>query len=154
MEISSPKIYKKFLLALVMIGAIFALAFVMSANRSFIYAQLDSLNLIPREERFTELYFENHDTLPQKLPNANIIYFAFTIHNLQGKDINYRYVVALKNNSGQISTIADNLILIKDKQSKTVSIYKVFATKNIQGTIIVDLPELNQQIHFSLANNK
>src|SRR5258708_5353987 len=49
-------------------------------------------------ETFTELYFDNHTTLPATtVPNKSYS-FAFTIRNLENKDMTYPYQVVLRKN--------------------------------------------------------
>ena len=44
-----------------------------------------------KPETFTELYFENHLTLPAKIKPKETYNFTFTIHNLENRDMDYSY---------------------------------------------------------------
>lgn len=58
-----------------------------------IYRQLNDWKLLPQPERLTELYYQNHTTLPASFTPGSPQMFSFTAHNLEYRDTNYRYSV-------------------------------------------------------------
>jgi len=64
-----------------------------------------------KPETFTELYFENHIDLPKTINRWQQYSFTFTIHNLEYKDMDYRYVVYLErdNEKTTLSLTNNNL---------------------------------------------
>jgi hypothetical protein len=152
MDIPKSNNHKKIRL-LAISGIVLAIFFIAYTYRFVIYRQLNNLKLIPTSEHFTELYFENSTTLPKKIPDGRIVYFSFTIHNLEGKNVDYHYSVYLQDELGHIVTIDNRTQSLKDNESKTIlESYRFDSVNHPKETIFVSLPELNQDIHFSLIN--
>lgn len=95
----------------------------------------------------TELYLENHNTLPKTTSPHKSYNFSFTVHNLEQAPIKYLYQVKI------IST--DSAILLNKgtfdldhEQSKTIQ--EKFASDDIKGKsrVQVDLINKNQSVHF------
>jgi hypothetical protein len=59
-------------------------------NRNVLATQLESWHVLPRPERFTELYFTDHKTLAKSSQAA-----AFTVHNLEHQSVTYRYILTI-----------------------------------------------------------
>lgn len=118
--------------------------------RSAAYKQLDAFKLIPRPERFTELYFENHTNLPKTKVKNETIFFSFTVHNLEGKDMQYPYVVYFKNNYGT-TTVEKSGAFVKDNEYKTITESYTFKSNSPQETLYVELTDKHQELHFALS---
>lgn len=117
--------------------------------------------LLPEEEHFTELYFEEPLSLPVDIKQKSPKEFAFTVHNLEGRDMDYLYRVYFMANSEKASITEQ-----KKKQLQLQSTHienGKYLTKRIAftrndigveaGQIVVELPEQKQEIYF-LINNK
>ena len=63
--------------------------------KASLYNELVTLDLIPRTENFTELYFNQNATLPDTAIGNQEIQFAFVIHNLEATDMRYVYAVSV-----------------------------------------------------------
>ncbi|HSW96455.1 MAG TPA: hypothetical protein VLF89_01380 [Candidatus Saccharimonadales bacterium] len=112
-----------------------------------VYPELYAWNIIPKPESFTELYFENHENLPfEILPQQNYT-FAFTIHNLEYKNMNYSYDVYLVTNNKKVSLQKGNISLHQN-QKQTIPVQFSTASALPKSKIIVDLPRKNQAIDF------
>lgn len=111
-------------------------------------ALLDQWHLVPRHERFTELYFYNIVPLQGNSAAAET-HFSFVIHNLEGKDMDYRYRIYLEHD-GTSKLLETDTEHLADHTAATLS--KTFHITDLEGdeTIVVSLPELAQQIHFRL----
>jgi hypothetical protein len=100
-----------------------------------------------QSEPFTELYFEDHLTLPSKVIPKKIYTFKFTIRNLEEQDIVYPYdVYAL---TGDTKLMIDNgNTTIKKGESNTIQ--EIFTTENTfpKTKIVVELKNKKQQISF------
>ena len=70
-----------------------------------------------KPETFTELYFEDHLSLPNKVTLFKENNFKFTIHNLENKDMEYPYEVYIDVN-GEKYMIDKSSILIKTTNIK------------------------------------
>lgn len=143
---------KKYLIFLVVFLIVVAL-YASYVYRPAIYRQLDALKLIPRPERFTELYFENHTNLPKTIVKNETISFSFTIHNMEGKDMEYPYVVYFKNNYGT-TTVEKNTALVKDNEYKTITESYTFKSASAQETLYVELTDQRQELRFALQGEK
>ena len=106
-----------------------------------------------KPETFTELYFEDHLSLPNKVALFKENNFRFTIHNLENKDMEYPYEVYVDLN-GEKLMIDENSVLLKNNEYKTITedfkitilIAEIFQLQRVK--VIVNLLSKNQQIHF------
>ncbi len=101
----------------------------------------------PKPEVFTQLYFENHIQLPSILEKSTKYTFAFTIHNLEGKDMKYPYVVSIEKPEGK-NILDTNSKLIKRNAFKTIK--ETFSSNLIvsRSEIVVNLVSKNEHIDF------
>src|SRR5258708_1228484 len=104
-------------------------------------------HLIPEPERFTELYFENHQKLPMKIDSQKQYSFSFTIHNLEYKDMIYPYNVSIVTDDKKI-VLQQNTLSLHKNQKQKISV--IFATSSAlpKSEIIVSLPSKGQYIDF------
>lgn len=77
-----------------------------------IYASLGDLRVIPSDEPLTELYFNDVESLPES--TARPLTFSFTIHNMEGKDMIYPYVVSAEFADGSATVLDRNTIPIAE----------------------------------------
>src|SRR3989344_1068364 len=105
----------------------------------------------PEKESFTEIYFEDHESLP-RYTNSNDEYsFRFTINNLENQDFKYRYKISVFEDEEDI--IEENNVLIKNGESKTLE--KSIRTHiEDKAKIQVTLVNKDQEIHFWIKNSK
>lgn len=113
-------------------------------------------------ESFTELYFENHNDLPNKLaspdqytwydnPNTNLYTFSFTIHNHENKDMKYTYeVYTLEKTKSLIDT---GEVFVGNNQSKTIKVNFSYPLFHERTKVIVSLLETKQDISFWIDKN-
>ena len=104
-----------------------------------------------KPETFTELYFEDHLSLPSKIIYLQENKFNFTIHNLENKDMEYLYEVYIDVN-GEKQVIDKNFVVIKKNEYKTISEYFTITLPTARARIIVNLININQQVDFWLEN--
>lgn len=99
-------------------------------------------------ETFTELYFENPNSLPAQIEPGKKYSFAFTIHNLENKDMAYPYIVYAV--SGNQKIIFDqNTVNIKKDGYKTISEI-VGPLTDARTDIVTELTDKNQAIDYWL----
>ncbi len=101
----------------------------------------------PEPESFTELYFNDHQNLPKYSQDS--YNFSFTIHNLENKDINYKYQVLVDDKIALFNTIE-----IKDKENITIPVSIKIDKDFKKAKIQVLLPEKQQEIHFWVKYNE
>ncbi len=98
-------------------------------------------------QTFTELYFENHLSLPVKVTLFEENNFKFTIHNLENKDMEYPYEVYFDTN-GEKQMISMDSVLIEDNEYKTIAVDFTITTPIPRSRVVVNLVDKNEQINF------
>jgi len=100
-----------------------------------------------KPEPLTELYFENHLDLPEKVNAMEKNSFSFTIHNLENEDMEYSYNVYFDIN-GEKKIIKSGTVSLKnDEYGKTDVEYTVPLTSE-RVKVVVDLADMDQEISF------
>jgi hypothetical protein len=100
-----------------------------------------------KPETFTELYFEDHLSLPNRITLFKENNFKFTIHNLENKDMVYIYEVYIDAN-GEKQMVDKNSVLIKNNEYKTIWEDFTITAPTQRVKAVVNLIAKNQQIHF------
>ncbi len=100
-----------------------------------------------KPETFTELYFEDHLFLPNKVTIFKENNFKFTIHNLENKDMVYIYEVYIDLNREK-QMIDKSSVLIKNNEYKTITEDFTITVPMQRVKVIINLINKNQQIHF------
>ncbi len=133
-------------LSLIAIAAIFAWKY-----QAAVYAKLAELKLVPLEERLTELYLNTDAfSLPEAVVPARTASFSFTIHNLEGQDTDYPYLVRVQYDGKASSTVESAVIRIKDKEYATLKKAYIFTASAKRVVIFIELPDQKQGIHFAV----
>lgn len=105
------------------------------------------LATVAKPETFTELYFENHLFLPNKVTLSEKNSFKFTIHNLENKDMDYPYEVYIDTN-GEKKIIYTNSAFVKNTEYKTIPVDFIITTQVQRAKVVINLINKNQQISF------
>jgi hypothetical protein len=151
MHLTSQRLFKlaSLLVGVTLIGVtlVGAMLIFFNMNRASIYNELVTLDLIPRPEKLTELYFNNHATLLSSVTSNQVISFAFVIHNLETTDYQYAYNVSVKANSTKYIIDSGN-ILVKNNQYAVK--HEKFKLTNSSGSqeVVVELTNKRQAIDF------
>lgn len=116
-------------------------------NRAPIYNELVNLDLIPKPEKLTELYFNNNANLPGSATSNQVISFAFVIYNLETTDYQYAYVVSV-NANGTRHIVDSGNVLVKNNQYYVKN--EQFNLMNSPGSqeVVVELTNKQQSIDF------
>jgi hypothetical protein len=116
-------------------------------NRASIHDELIALDLLPKPEKMTELYFNDSTKLPDSATRNQTISFTFVIHNLETTNYQYLYEVSVIANgtphivdSGSVF-VKDNEYFVKDEK---------FHLMNVSGgqKVVVELLNKHQSIDF------
>ena len=152
MRLTSKQLFK--LITLLMIGVILVVGMIISynLNRTSIYNELAALDLIPKPERLTELYFNNAANLPSSATSNQAISLAFVIHNLETTDYQYIYEVSV-NVNGTRDIVDRGKVLVKNNQYYVKN--ENFNLMNSPGRqeVIVELTNKQQSIDFWFPPN-
>lgn len=129
------------LVCLIILGSFLIVNHVPSVKEVFVLATTI------KPETFTELYFEDHLSLPNKIVLYEKNSFKFTIHNLENKDMEYSYEIYIDIN-GEKKVIDESSVLIKSNGYKTITVNYTITIPVQRAKVIVNLIGKDQQIHF------
>jgi hypothetical protein len=104
-----------------------------------------------KPETFTELYFEDHLNLPNKITPNKVYSFKFDVHNLENKDMTYPYEIYLQAGNVKLP-IKKAVITVKNNQYQTVKEDFLIDAPISRSEIVVNLINKNQQIDFWIEN--
>jgi len=123
---------------------------------------ITALQFIPLGiEPLTELYFENHISLPAQIFSIKTYNFSFTIHNIEYQEMGYNYtIIAYDTNDTIIKQISSQYTTIPDNQSTTIlqeyNLPKGFDRAKIQVVIYKDhlniTPEFKKKLWWPDPN--
>lgn len=98
-------------------------------------------------QTLTELYFDNHLSLPDRITLFKENNIKFTIHNLENKDMEYPYEVYIDTN-GEKQVINTDSVHIEDNGYKTISVDFTITIPIPRSKVVVNLIDKNEQIYF------
>lgn len=142
-----PKQFFKLVPWVIGVALVVGMLIFFNLNRAFIDNELVTLDLVPKPEKLTELYFSNNASLPDTATRNQTISFAFVIHNLETTD--YQYVYSVSVNANGMSHIVDSgNVLVKNNQYYVKS--ERFNLMNAPGRqeVVVELTNKQQSIDF------
>lgn len=151
-DIKSEK--KRFWIFLAGLALFWAAATVLGENGAAIRNKMSDWKLVPEAERFTELYFDNYESLPRRIDGGGALAFSFAIRNLEGAVTDYPYAVYVERQDGRRDIVSGGAIRLADRENKTVSVSNKIEDGAAANKIVVRLTNLNQEISFLLTNNK
>jgi hypothetical protein len=144
--LTTKQLFKR---ALLLIGAALVVAMLIffNLNRAAIENELVALNLVPKPEKLTELYFNNNADLPNSATRNQTIHFVFVIHNLETTDYQYIYKVSV-NAHGTRHIVDSGHVLVKNNQYYVKN--ENFNLMNAPGSqnVVVELTNKQQSIDF------
>jgi len=121
-------------------------------NEASIQNELVTLDLIPKPEKFTELYFNDSANLPNSATNNQVISFAFVIHNLEATDYLYVYVVSV-NANGTRQVVDSGSVLVKNNQYYVKDEKINLMNSPGRQEVVVELTNIRQSIDFWIERN-
>ena len=113
--------------------------------RQFIH-QL-KISTIRQPVPYTQLFFSNLATLPDRLHVNRRDIFSFTVINDEGRSQIYRYSVTMTT-SGSHSLVGRGSLNISDQQTVTRAVAFISTSKDSRYLITVTLNKTGQSIHF------
>ncbi len=148
---SSFKKLKIFLCCFIVVGFLAFGFTLLNQNKDLKNAIVLATTVKP--ETFTELYFENHLSLPNEIKPNKPYSFKFTLHNLENQNMTYHYEVYL--HAGDIKLPIDqDTISIKNNQYKTIEETFLVNAPVTKSLIVVNLINKNQQIDFWINDSQ
>lgn len=150
MHVSSKQLVK---LASLVTGMIFVVGMLILLNvyRASVYNGLAALDLIPKPEKLTELYFSDNANLPDNATRNQIISFTFVIHNLETTDYQYSYDVVVIANGTRHLVDSGNVQVINNQYYAKQEKFNLINSPGRQD-VIVELTNIRQSIDFWAGN--
>ena len=147
MCLTRQQLFKLLLLLLIGVTLVGGMLIFFNLNRASVYNELVTLDLIPKPEKLTELYFNNNAKLPSSATNNQVISFTFVIHNLETTDYRYSYDVSV-NINGTRHIVDSGNVLVKNNQYSVKN--EKFNLMNSSGRqeVVVELTNKRQSIDF------
>lgn len=138
-----------FKLAPLLIGVVLIVgtAIFYSLNKESVDNELATLDLIPKPEKLTELYFNNNANLPSSVTGNQAISFAFVIHNLETTDYQYTYDVFVTTN-GTKRIVDSGSVLVKNNQYYVKKENFNLMKSSGRQEVVVELTNKRQSIDF------
>lgn len=132
---------------LLVLGLTVVIIILLNVNSAAVYNELVSLDLVPKPEKLTELYFDNSADLPASVTGNQTISFTFVVHNLETTDYQYTYDVVVIANGGR-HVVDGGIVLVKKNQSFIKK--EEIPVENSPGRqdVVVELVNLRQSIDF------
>lgn len=147
MYLTIKQLFKLAYLLLGVILVVVGMIVFYNLNRASIYNELAALDLIPKPEKLTELYFNDNANLPGSATSNQVISFAFVIHNLETTDYLYDYEVSVIFN-GTRHIVDSGKVVVKNNQYYVKN--EKFNLMNSAGRqeVVVELTNKQQSIDF------
>lgn len=152
MHLTKKGLFKLSSLLMIAITVVVGVLIFSNVNSASIHNELIALDLLPRPEKLTELYFNNSANLPDSVPANQVMSFSFVIHNLETTD--YRYVYEVSVNANSTKQIVDSgTVLVKNNQYFVKN--EQFKLMDARGRqeVVVALTNLRQSIDFWIGGN-
>jgi hypothetical protein len=128
---------KKICLIIIFIYTLVAVGAVIN-NRKTLINYLTNQNLLPKPEKLTELYFQEHLTLPSKVSTNKQYSFAFTINNMEHKDMDYPYEIYILQD-GKKHNLNKNAVSVKDNEAVTIQQSFILSEPINRAKVVVEL---------------
>ena len=153
MRLTKKQLFK--LASLLMIGVTLVVGtlIIFNLNRASIYNELENLDLLPRPEKLTELYFNDNANLPATAADNQVISFTFVIHNLETTDYQYVYEVSVNTAKGSRRIVDSGNVSVNNNQYYVKT--EKFNLLNSPGSqeVVVELTNKHQSIDFWIGEN-
>jgi hypothetical protein len=135
------------LLGVVLLVGVFIL---FNVNKVLIHDQLIALDLLPKPEKLTELYFNDGANLSSSVTANRSIQFSFVIHNLEATDYQYTYAISVNANSTR-QIVDSGIAFVKNEQYYVK--YEKFTLIQVSGrqNVVVELTNKRQSIDFWIS---
>lgn len=146
MHLTNKQLFKRAAL-LLGLGLTVVIIILLNLNRAAVYNELVSLDLVPKPEKLTELYFDNSADLPASATGNEAIRFTFVIHNLETADYRYAYDVVVIAN-GERHVVDGGNVLVKNNQFFIKKEEIPLVNSPGRQDVVVELVNLRQSIDF------
>lgn len=107
--------------------------------------------LSPKTQKFTELYIEDHNSLPKKVFIGEDYTFKFSLHNLEQELYIYQYKVYFQHDPKLSNTnvpLSEGTVVLNHEEKETIPVTFNFEEPFTRGKVIIELIDKENSIHF------
>jgi hypothetical protein len=130
------------------VAALFLYAFAPGIQKA-----LQGMQLVHKPEALTELSIEDYPSLlkilPAQIESGETVSFSFAIHNAEGQETTYPYIVYIVDAHGT-STISSGTVVLADGDLSVVPVSYTFLSAEQKAVVYVSLIGRDQSVHFSV----
>jgi hypothetical protein len=152
MHLTTKQLFKLISSLTIGMTLVVGMLILINLNKVSIYNELVTLDLVPKPEKLTELYFNDNANLPSSATSNQAISFAFVIHNLETTDYLYVYEVYVNVNGTKL-IVDSGKVLVKNNQYYVKN--EKFNFKNLAGyqEVVVEFVNKQQSIDFWIRSS-
>ena len=99
------------------------------------------------DEPFTELYFEDHTSLPENVTLGQSYPFSFSIHNVEQDVTRYEYSVYIVKEDGTTTIVDSSSLTLNNGETATVEESFHLEESFTSAEVVVEL-NTGEEIHF------
>lgn len=108
--------------------------------------------ILPHNQTYTELAFNNINKLPGTVPIDHRISFSFWVHNDEGRTYTYPYTITIESGN-TATTIKKGSFTLSSNGQKSIDESIAVPSSSNRQQVDVNLTSLNQSIDFWLQGN-
>jgi len=94
----------------------------------------------------TEIFFTDYLALPVTIQRGQTVPINFAVRNIEGRDLDYAYVVYLVTTSGHRIDVARGSVAVPNKGEVVVQTSYTFKSNSLPVTFFVELPTRGKRI--------
>jgi hypothetical protein len=126
-------------------------------NQAALAKQMDALQLLPRPQHFTELYFTDAQKLPATYKSGSAQQLQFITHNLEHQPTTYHYqIMAVAAGSTTGEPLADGAFTLEPDEYRTTTqtITIPAPSAHTAITVVLGHKDISQSLHFWVSITK
>ena len=152
MRLANRRLFKLASVLVIGVTLVVTALIVFNLNKASIDNELVALDLIPKPEKLTELYFNNSAHLPDSAKSNPVISFSFVIHNLETTDYTYVYEVTV-NANGTRHIVDSGKVVVKNNQYSVKNEQFSLMSSHGRQEVVVELTDMQQSIDFWIGGS-
>jgi hypothetical protein len=108
--------------------------------------------ILPHNQTYTELAFNNVNNLPSTIPTDNQISFSFWVHNEEGQTYTYPYTITIESGN-KTTSIKNGTFTLKSNTQRSIQETITIPSSSSSQQVSINLTSLKQSIDFWLKGN-
>ena len=108
--------------------------------------------ILPHNQTYTELAFNNVNNLPSTVSSNNQVKFSFMIHNVEGKAVSYPYAITLEKGN-EYKTLESGKVTLDSNGAVNIPENLSIQNTSQRQEVVITLTSLKQSIDFWLKGS-